>query len=336
MATGAEAVRPAKAGTASIREHLDALALAGHLDAHAWRRARDLAGITPDAARWRRWLTLTLALGAALLLGCALVFFIAYNWDRLGRLFRLALVEGAVIVSAAAAIVLGARTLAGRAAYLTASLALGAMLAFIGQTYQTGADPWQLFAAWTALLVPWAVAAHWAPIWAIALVTANLALGLHFQERLPLLGWIFPQTTLAAVLAVFNLAVAAIAERWGPQGEAGVFRLLPRLATLVALAAATAGFMFFVFAEREREWWLLAAYLATLALVYLLHRRWRRDLLLLSAWALSLIVAVTCVLVRFLDRASADMAAFWLISVWIIGASAWAAHWIRRIVKEEA
>lgn len=319
-----------------LAEDIDALAQAGHLDARAWRRAREIAGLAPDARRWQRFFTVALALGAALLLGCALVFFIAYNWERLGRFFRLALVEGAVIVAAGAAIVLGARTLAGRAAYLTASLALGAMLAFIGQTYQTGADPWQLFAAWTALLLPWAMAAHWAPIWAIALATGNLALGLHFGERLPILGWIAPQETLATVMALANLAVAGVAERWGPRGPDGVYRLVPRLATLAALAAATPGMVFFIFDDDARDIGLMVTYVLTMALVYGVYRHWLRDLLLLSAWALSVIVFGTCLLVRALDAIDGHLVAFWLVSLWIIGASAFAAQWIRRIVKEAA
>jgi uncharacterized membrane protein len=319
----------------SVRsEDLDALVRAGHLDARAWRRAREAAGLTRHPAQWQRFLTITLALGAALLLGCALVFFIAYNWERLGRLFRLALVESAVVITAVAAFLMGARTLAGRAAYLTASLGLGAMLAFIGQTYQTGADPWQLFAAWTALLIPWALAAHWAPIWAIALVTANLAIGLHFGERLPLLGWIAPQAMLATVMAASNVAAAVVAERWGPRGSDGVYRLVPRLAMLISLGAATAGMVFFVFDERGRDLLLAATYVAVMAFAYWMYRHRARDLLLLSAWALSVIVVVTCGLARLLGEIGGDMAAFWLISLWIIGASAYAAHWIRGVAKE--
>ena len=320
----------------SVRsEDLDALVRAGHLDARAWRRAREVAGFKRHPAQWQRFLTITLAIGTALLLGCALVFFVAYNWDRLGRLFRLALVEGAVVISAGAAILLGARTLAGRAAYLTACLAIGAMLAFIGQTYQTGADPWQLFAAWTALSIPWAVAAHWAPIWSVTLVTANLALGLHFGERLPFLGWIAPEELLATVIALSNAAVAAAAERWGPRGTDSVYRLVPRLAMLVALGAAMAGMVLFMIGDGG-DAWVAAAYLAVMAFAYWIYRHRVRDLLLLSAWALSTIVVATCGLARLLGEIGGGMATFWLISLWIIGASAMAAQWIRGIAKEGA
>src|SRR5688500_9820321 len=131
-------------GAAAVtRDGLDALAVEGHLDARGWTRALQLAGHVPDRTRWPRRLEARFTLGAALLLATALVFFIAYNWNEMGRLARLTLLEAAVVVCGGLALWLGPRTLSGRAADLAGIVATGALLAFIGQTYQTGADPWQ-------------------------------------------------------------------------------------------------------------------------------------------------------------------------------------------------
>ena len=37
---------------------------------------------------------------------------------------------------------------------LLALLGIGGLFAYFGQTHQTGADPWQLFALWAALVLP--------------------------------------------------------------------------------------------------------------------------------------------------------------------------------------
>jgi hypothetical protein len=37
---------------------------------------------------------------------------------------------------------------------LLALLNIGGLFAYFGQTYQTGADPWQLFSLWAALSLP--------------------------------------------------------------------------------------------------------------------------------------------------------------------------------------
>ena len=47
---------------------------------------------------------------------------------------------------------------AGKAALLAAALLTGGLLALIGQTYQTGADTFELFATWAALILPWVLA----------------------------------------------------------------------------------------------------------------------------------------------------------------------------------
>jgi len=58
---------------------------------------------------------------------------------------------------------------------LLALLGIGALFAYFGQTYQTGADPWQLFALWAVLALPlcWGARSDvlWAP-WAMVVVTA--------------------------------------------------------------------------------------------------------------------------------------------------------------------
>ena len=48
---------------------------------------------------------------------------------------------------------------------LAALLATGALFAYFGQTYQTGADPWQLFALWALLTLPLALAARSDALW---------------------------------------------------------------------------------------------------------------------------------------------------------------------------
>ena len=58
---------------------------------------------------------------------------------------------------------------------LLAFLGTGGLFAYFGQTYQTGADAWQLFALWGALALPLCLGARsdalWAP-WALVVMTA--------------------------------------------------------------------------------------------------------------------------------------------------------------------
>lgn len=154
-------------------------ALIHHL-VHRHRLDRAQALRLWQLARWQeppaelgRQLERALTAVAALLLGAALIFWVAANWQGQTRAFKIHLLQAAVLLPAALAL-LHARW---RSAWLLlATLALGGLLALVGQSYQTGADPWQLFATWALLALPWMLAARRDGLWAAWLLIAALAL----------------------------------------------------------------------------------------------------------------------------------------------------------------
>ena len=79
-------------------------------------------------------------------------------------MFKLLLIEGALLISVVASIFWRRGRIA---ALLCATLALGGLLAFVGQTYQTGADAWQLFATWAALALLWTLLARSDVLWLV-------------------------------------------------------------------------------------------------------------------------------------------------------------------------
>lgn len=156
----------------NIRMALLERAAAGRWPAAQTRRLMAAAGFDDPPAQLTPRLARGLAVAAAALVGFALVLWIAANWPTLGRAGRFALLQAAVIAPGVAAWAWpGARS----AMALLALLAMGALWAFFGQTYQTGADAWQLFALWAVLGLPLALGARsdvaWAP-WALVAVTA--------------------------------------------------------------------------------------------------------------------------------------------------------------------
>ncbi|MBK7007009.1 MAG: DUF2157 domain-containing protein [Burkholderiales bacterium] len=103
---------------------------------------------------------------------------IAANWETLGRFGRFGLLQALVLAAGVGAAM---RPAARAPLGLLALLGIGALFAYFGQTYQTGADAWQLFALWAALALPLCLGARsdvlWAP-WALVAMTA-IALWTH-------------------------------------------------------------------------------------------------------------------------------------------------------------
>ena len=109
---------------------------------------------------------------AAVLGGLGVVMWVAANWASMGRMGHFALLQGLVLTMGVGAAL---KAPARPALALLAFLGVGALFAYLGQTYQTGADPWQLFALWGVLALPlcWGARSDvlWAP-WALVMMTA--------------------------------------------------------------------------------------------------------------------------------------------------------------------
>ena len=161
-----------------LRLALYELAAQHQLDATATKKLQTLAGLNSEPARLAYWLPRGVAVLAAALSGLGIIFWIAANWDTLGRFGRFALLQFIFLALCVGALLRpAARTPLG----LLALLAIGGLFAYFGQTYQTGADPWQLFAVWAVLALPLCLSVRsdvlWTP-WALVVVT-GIALWLH-------------------------------------------------------------------------------------------------------------------------------------------------------------
>jgi uncharacterized membrane protein len=328
---------------------------AGVLDADTFERALALAGITPDAAAWRRFLDWLLAgLGAVLVLA-GIVFFFAYNWADMHRFAKFAVLEVALLIAVALAWRLGPDSNRGRAALLGAAVLPGVLLALYGQSYQTGADPYGLFLAWGLLILPWVIIGRSAALWLLFLVLANLSLMLWWtgvyrppewlgfaQEIMPLfgLGFAFLDADLALLAVALNLAALVAYELPATRTPWLSGRWMPRLVMLAALGTLTAPVLRAIFGSRPEMWSVRLAPLAWFALMAAgvwAYRIWRRDLFMLAALSLDAIVVVTVFLaerMRFSDVGG--MLLLSLLVVLLTGAAAWWLRQTARAWEEEA
>lgn len=280
----------------NLRLDLYELAATHRLDGTALQRLREWAGLEREPATVARRLPLGAAVLGAALAGLGLVFWIAANWDQLGRIGQFALLQGVVFAACLAA---WARPAARTPAALVAMLGIGALFAYFGQTYQTGADPWQLFALWAALSVPLCLAVRsdvlWAP-WALVVMTGvSLWIHAHTGHR-----WDVEPEGLA-VHAAGWCAAAALVFALGPvlsrYTGAGMWSQRTALTLAVILVGASAlGGLFH--REVAPHFLLGLALLAAAAVALALPRSF--DVYGLSAVGLGLNVLLVAGLARWL------------------------------------
>jgi uncharacterized membrane protein len=262
-----------------LRLALHELAAAHALDRRATDRLEQLAGLSAEPPALQRALTLGSAVLAAALGGFGLILWIAANWDTLGRFGRFAVLQGAVLVMCAGALWRPALRLP---LSLVALLATGALFAYFGQTYQTGADPWQLFALWS----PWVLVALTAVALWIQAHTGHRWRVLPQDFNVHLIGWI---AALAMTIAM------------GPLGQritgAGVWSL--RTAATLAVVMITATAMGGLFSRSIATHYTLGLLLLAMAAIAFTARR-SFDVFCLSAVALGLNTLLVAGLARLL------------------------------------
>ena len=297
--------------------------------------ALGVAGVLPAARDWRAFLDRLLLWSGAVAVAAAVVFFIAHNWKDLGKFAKFGLVELLVIVAVLGYWRLGADRAAGKASLLVASILLGALLALLGQTYQTGADTWELFATWAALMAPWVLVGRFAGLWMLWVAVANVAIVFYFQVFPGLFGIVFSTERQLWTLFAFNTAVLLGWELAGRRVSWLDERWAPRLLAIASGATVTLLMIQTIFDWRETSATALIAYPVWVACAYGAYRMLMRDLFVLAGGCLSVIVVVTAFLGRHLLNSRAEAGGFLFIAMVVIAMAAASGWWLKQVAREE-
>lgn len=298
-------------------------------------RALAVAGALPSREEWRQFLDRLLLWMGTVLVAAGVIFFLAYNWKELGRFGKFALVEALVVAALLMFWRLGPDRSAGKAALFGAGLCLGALLALIGQTYQTGADTFELFGTWAAMILPWALIGRSTALWLLWLTLVNLAIALYFQAFPSVFGILFGTERMLWALFAFNTVGLAVWETVAARGAAGLSRRWgPRL-----LATASGGFvtllaMMQIIDAGNSGVSGVFAWLAWLAAAWAMYRNAVRDVFVLAGGVLSVIVVVATFFVRHLS--TNDASGFLLVGIVVIALSAAGGWWLKRLAAEDA
>jgi uncharacterized membrane protein len=264
----------------------------------------------------RSWLPRGAIVAGGALAGLGLIFWIAANWSGFGRFGRIALIEAAFLIACVCAWRFrNARSAAG----IAALLAIGALFACLGQTYQTGADPWQLFALWAALGLPLCIGlrspALWVPWTVVAMICIERLLFLHPDPFAPF--------ALGAA-AAFGIA-CALSPRWQRYTGSGLWPFRTALLQAIGLALVL-GIAGLFSRHHTADYWLALVMLAGTA--WLLYRPQSRDVAGLCAAALAIDVLLVAGGSRLLlDGAShepvAELMLLALAAIGLLATTAW-------------
>jgi uncharacterized membrane-anchored protein len=124
----------------------------------------------------------SLLIVGASMLGLGLIYGVATNWALLSRFQQFTLLQ-LLVLGPCAGMAAWAR---GRTPLALLALASsGALFAYFGQTYPSGADNWQLFALWAGLGLPLAVCARADSVWSLWTVVVLIGIALWDSAHTP-------------------------------------------------------------------------------------------------------------------------------------------------------
>jgi len=307
----------------------------GKINKEQTKNVLSSVGVLPDSLRWRVFIENLLAWLGGLALVFAMMFFIAYNWEAMGRFAKFALVEASIVLCIGAYWKLDVNKVAAKISLTMATILLGVLLALYGQTYQTGADPWQLFANWALLMLPWAFIAQFASIWLIWVALLNLSIVLYFQTSGFMFGLLFGDVeNVFWILFVFNSFVWGVWElltsRFSWLNERGAIRLI----AIVSGFSISYLMLMTIFDHYSSKVPVVFVYFVWAGALYFIYRRIKHDLFMLAGLCLSAIVVVTSFFANNLLDRHDSIGGFFFLTLIVIAMAASAAKWLKNIQKE--
>ncbi len=292
----------------------------------------ELTEANNSPSQWVDFIRMTLLWLGVLSLASGVIFFFAYNWEDLSSTFKFAIIQALILFTLIAYSQTKSQTPINTALLFLLALLIGALLALFGQTYQTGKDPWQLFAWWTLLIIPLAVISKSSSLWILVLTLANLTLSLYLQVRHGIFGYLFNDENNVFVFAILNAIAAVILEFLYISNNLLRSRYAGQLAVVAAMVAFSWLAVYSIF-EMPKYINHFAFYALWMVSVFYFYRVKNLDVMILSSWVVSGIVAVISILGRLIDD-DLEGGTFLLLGIVLIVLSTVAGKWLMGLLKE--
>ncbi|MDR9767336.1 DUF2157 domain-containing protein [Shewanella baltica] len=323
--------------------------------------------VLPDASSWRGLIANLLLWFGALSFASGVIFFFAYNWQSLGRFAKFGLIEVAIVLAIGAFAWLyyranslstashslrhshsnysnqsndsrfGATTANG--VLLAASVLVGGLLALVGQTYQTGADPWQLFALWALVVLPFAWVAGFDGLWLLLVGLINLSIGIFLDSFSHLWGAFLDEQGQLLIFICLNLAIyyafvfldRNVVGRWHAP-------ILEYACSLFAMGCFTWLITWLIFDDFFKgdgfSTGVISGYLAHLVLGFVIFRYRLPRIYPLALGGFSLIAVGAALLIRLMFEDNDPIGGFLFIGLYIILASTGLSIWLKELSRK--
>lgn len=263
---------------------------------------------------WQKFLQLSLLILSISFSVLGIIFFFAYNWADLHKFVKIGLVVG--LISATVSVVLLSKwTVLVKKSMLTgASVLVGVLFAVFGQVYQTGANAYDFFLAWTVFITAWVIALNFAPLWLLYLILIHATFVLYVEQVAQNWSEVLDYTLLFSFNALALIASLLVSNY---KKQASTTHWLQRIIALACATFGTTGMIIGIFQSMNKG--VPPTLIVLVALVFGLSIWYgikTKSLFYLSIPLFCLILITASVLVRLSSESHGDL--FLLIGFFVI------------------
>lgn len=309
-----------------------------------------VAGERASPQTWAPFIRKLLWVLGSLALVAAMLFFMAYNWQAMGPMFKFGILQVSlplvlVLYWVWTAVLVRRHQFSQQTIdfglaifHVIFALLIGGLLALFGQVYQTGADPWQLFAIWSLLISLMVMSSGQAVMWVFWSVLINIALALYV-DTYPfwLMNWGIEQAiwlflcvnvvlwlmmnfvNSPYIRSVDRLKRYHVSPKWAIHIQAmAVLMCLTYMGMLTVLEWPVHGFG------------LGVVTVLGLAAIFGYYRFLQLDFMILALWALAIMTLLVTGVIKITDGWLSGYLPFWLAII-IIGMTAMTVKWLKSL-----
>lgn len=261
-----------------------------------------------DKESWLKFLRLfLLSLGVGFTI-CGIVFFFAYNWPDLHKFVKIGLTEGLLVGTTVFALLPKINSTLKNIILTAAAALVGVLFAVFGQIYQTGANAYDFFLAWTIFITLWVLVSNFAVLWLFYLVLINTTLSFYADQVAH--DWSETLMNLIHFLIYASVVILAITSK-----KIQVPGWFLSALTLASAGYATLGITEGIFLEHDPSFFILILTAAVAFTLAVWNGLKTKSLFYLSIVPFCLIIIISAALFKISHK---EMM-FLLVSLFIIG-----------------
>jgi uncharacterized membrane protein len=261
-----------------------------------------------DKESWQKFLRLfIISLGVGFTVA-GIVFFFAYNWAGLDKFAKIGLTQGLVFVTTMMIFLPKISSNIKNIILTGASVLVGVLFAVFGQIYQTGADAYDFFLAWTVFITLWVAISNFSPLWLIYLILINTTLILYSQQ----IAKDWSEVFICLLLFITNAAVLISFLYFGKKKIPNWFL---NTVALMTISYATIGVIIGIFDEHQTNFSILLLITALVFALGIWHALKTKSGFYLAVIPFSIIIIVSAFLIKISDGETM----FLLVCLFVVG-----------------